>query len=64
MHIADDSDPVLLRCTSVRAVNPECASPCDVEGFLHAEITLRWQTSTETQKCLLDITICITCIEA
>ena len=29
---------VLLR---VRAVNPECASPPDVEEFSHAEITLR-----------------------
>ena len=25
----------------VCAVNPGCASPCDVEEFLHAEITLR-----------------------
>ena len=31
----------------------------DVEEFLHAEITLREQTSTESMKCLLNIMICI-----
>ena len=36
----------------------------DVEEFLHAEITLREQTSTETNKCLLNIKICIINIEA
>ena len=47
-----------------RAVNPACASHSDVEEFLHAEITLREQTSTETNKCLLNIKICIINIEA
>ena len=36
----------------------------DVEEFLHAEITLREQTSTETNKCLLNTKICIINIEA
>ena len=36
----------------------------DVEEFLRAEITLREQTSTETNKCLLNIKICIINIEA
>ena len=47
-----------------RAVTPACATHSDVEEFLRAEITLREQTSTETNKCLLNIKICIINIEA
>ena len=63
MGIADESAPVLLRCSTFSRSQAR-ASHSDVEEFLHAEITLREQTSTETNKCLLNIKICIINIEA